>query len=51
MQDILATILSLRIYSVVLMVVVFVLLMVSVFWPGRGPRFDRDARIPFDDDR
>ncbi len=51
MVDILNTILSFRIYSVLMMVIVFSLLMVTVFWPGRGPRFERDARIPLDDDR
>ncbi|MCX7384879.1 MAG: cbb3-type cytochrome c oxidase subunit 3 [Alphaproteobacteria bacterium] len=51
MQDILATILSLRIYSVVMMVTVFSLLMVTVFWPGRRARFERDAQIPLEDDR
>ncbi len=51
MQDILATILSYRIYSVVMMVIVFSLLMATVFWPGRRARFERDARIPLDDDR
>lgn len=51
MIDILNAILSFRIYSVVMMVIVFSLLMVTVFWPGRRARFDRDALIPLEDDR
>jgi cbb3-type cytochrome oxidase subunit 3 len=38
-------------YSVVVMGIVFVLLIASVLWPGRGERFERDARIPLEDDR
>jgi cbb3-type cytochrome oxidase subunit 3 len=48
MNDIL---LFLRQYSVVVMMVVFALLMVTVLWPGRRERFDRDAQIPLQDDR
>ncbi len=41
----------LRDYSIVFMLVTFVLLVAVTFWPGRRPRFDRDARIPLQDDR
>jgi cbb3-type cytochrome oxidase subunit 3 len=38
-------------YSIVPVFVVFVALLVITYWPGRRKRFERDARIPFDDDR
>lgn len=41
----------LRDYSIVLMLVTFVLMMVFTFWPGRRPRFERDGEIPLQDDR
>ena len=37
-------------HSVLFMSAVFLMLMAVTFWPGRKPRFDRDARIPLDDD-
>ena len=37
-------------YSVVLVGIVFVLLVATVYWPGRKERFQRDAMIPFRDD-
>ena len=40
-----------RDYSIVLMLVTFVVLMVLTFWPGRRPRFERDGQIPLQDDR
>ena len=41
----------LRDYSIVLMLVTFVLMMVFTFWPGRQQRFERDGDIPLQDDR
>jgi cbb3-type cytochrome oxidase subunit 3 len=41
----------LRDYSIVLMLVTFVLMMVFTFWPGRQQRFKRDGDIPLQDDR
>ncbi|MGE0415179.1 MAG: cbb3-type cytochrome oxidase subunit 3 [Acetobacteraceae bacterium] len=38
-------------HSVVLMLIAFLLIVVTTFWPGRKPRFDRDSRIPLEDDR
>ncbi len=38
-------------HSVVLMLAVFLLLVISTFWPGRRAGFDRDSRIPLEDDR
>jgi cbb3-type cytochrome oxidase subunit 3 len=32
-------------------VAVFVLIIVTTYWPGRGARFQRDAMIPLRDDR
>jgi cbb3-type cytochrome oxidase subunit 3 len=37
-------------YSVVFVGGVFLLLIVSVYWPGRKERFQRDAMIPLRDD-
>ena len=51
METFFATALWLQQYSVVLMVLVFSGLMVTVFWPGRRERFERDAQIPLNDDR
>jgi len=38
-------------HSIVPMLAVFVLIIVTTFWPGRKSRFERDGRIPLDDDR
>ncbi len=38
-------------HSVVLMGGVFVMIVVTTFWPGRKSRFERDSRIPLEDDR
>ena len=39
----------LQTHSVVMVLVVFVLLVVTTYWPGRRSRFDNDAMIPFRD--
>jgi cbb3-type cytochrome oxidase subunit 3 len=51
MSNLMAAILWLQHTSVLFVFIVFVLLVVTLFWPGRRARFDRDARIPLDDDR
>jgi cbb3-type cytochrome oxidase subunit 3 len=38
-------------HSVLIVGGVFMLLVVSVYWPGRRERFQRDAMIPFLDDK
>ena len=38
-------------HSIIAMMAVFILIVVTTFWPGRKPRFDRDSRIPLEDDR
>lgn len=38
-------------HSVAFVGAVFVLLVASVYWPGRKERFLRDAMIPFQDDK
>jgi cbb3-type cytochrome oxidase subunit 3 len=38
-------------HSILFMVAVFVMILVTTFWPGRKARFERDGRIPFQDDR
>ena len=50
MASTLPFILWLQHHSVLFMFVVFALLMVSIYWPGRRQRFDDDARIPLEDD-
>jgi cbb3-type cytochrome oxidase subunit 3 len=38
-------------YSIVPVLVVFVLVVVSTYLPSRKREMERNARIPFDDDR
>ena len=38
-------------YSVVPVGLVFLLIVVTTYWPGRKASFKRDAMIPLDDDR
>ena len=38
-------------HSILFMVAVFVMIVVTTFWPGRKARFERDGRIPLQDDR
>ncbi len=38
-------------HSVVMMAAVFVMILVTTFWPGSGSTFEKAARIPLDDDR
>lgn len=38
-------------HMVALVGVVFLVLVASVYWPGRKERFRRDAMIPFQDDK
>lgn len=38
-------------YSAVLVGVVFLLMVVSVYWPSRKEGLQRHAMIPFDDDK
>ncbi len=38
-------------HSIVMMVLVFIMILVTTFWPGRKAAFDKAAHIPLDDDR
>lgn len=38
-------------HSVLFVGAVFLTLVASVYWPGRRARFERDAMIPFRDDK
>jgi cbb3-type cytochrome oxidase subunit 3 len=38
-------------HSIVPVFLVFVLVVVTTYWPGRKHTMERHARIPFDDDR
>ncbi len=51
METFIAAALWLQQYTVVAMALIFTGLMVTVFWPGRRERFERDAQIPLHDDR
>ena len=51
MSDILAVILWLQSHSVIFVFVVCMLMLITLFLPGQRARYERDARIPFDDDR
>ncbi len=37
-------------YSVVIMILVFVVIVVSTYWPSRKDEFEQQGRIPFKDD-
>ncbi len=37
-------------YSVVIMTAVFVLIVVSTYWPSRKNEIEQQGRIPFEDD-
>jgi cbb3-type cytochrome oxidase subunit 3 len=37
--------------SIILMLVVFLLILATTYWPGRKPGIERDGRIPLEDDR
>lgn len=37
-------------YWVVIMTVVFVLIVVSTYWPSRKKKIEKQARIPLEDD-
>jgi cbb3-type cytochrome oxidase subunit 3 len=38
-------------HSIVLMLLVFVLILVTTYWPGRRARIERNGFIPLEDDR
>jgi cbb3-type cytochrome oxidase subunit 3 len=46
-----ATIQWLQQHSIIMMFAVFVMILVTTFWPGRKQDFDKAAHIPLDDDR
>ena len=51
MRDVISILQWIQHHSVVAMMAVFVLIVAATFWPGRKSRFQRDARIPLNDDR
>ena len=51
MLELMPLLLWLQHHSVVFVSGIFVLMLVTLYWPGRRARFERDARIPLDDDR
>lgn len=38
-------------HSVIMMGAVFIMILVTTFWPGSKATFDKAAHIPLDDDR
>lgn len=50
-MDIMPIIQWLQHNSILMMLTVFVLIVLTTFWPGRRTRFERDGHIPLDDDR
>lgn len=50
-MDIMPIIQWLQHNSILMMLTVFVLIVLTTFWPGRQTRFERDGHIPLDDDR
>jgi cbb3-type cytochrome oxidase subunit 3 len=50
-MDIAAVLQWLAQYSIVPVLAVFVLIVVVTYWPSRRREMERNARIPFEDDR
>lgn len=50
MSNIMPIILWLQHNSILFVFVVFTLLVVTLYWPGRRRRFEHDANIPLQDD-
>ena len=50
-MDIMPIIQWLQHNSILMMLTVFVLIVLTTFWPGRRTRFERDGHVPLDDDR
>jgi cbb3-type cytochrome oxidase subunit 3 len=38
-------------YSIVPVIIAFLLIVITTYWPGRRDRIQRDAMIPFHDER
>ncbi len=50
-MDVLAILMWLEHNSILLVFTVFVLVVLTTYWPGRKASIERNGRIPFDDDR
>lgn len=50
-MEILPVLYWMRNHSGPLMMLGFLVIVATTFWPGRKERFERDSRIPLDDDR
>lgn len=50
MSDFASIVLWLEHYSIVPMMLVFVLIVVITYWPGRKKSIERQGQIPFKDD-
>ena len=50
-MDIVPFVMWLQHNSILLVFVVFVLILLTTYWPGRKPHIERHGRIPLDDDR
>jgi cbb3-type cytochrome oxidase subunit 3 len=50
-MDVMPILLWLEHNSIVLVLTVFVLIVLTTYWPGRKSSIERNGRIPLDDDR
>jgi cbb3-type cytochrome oxidase subunit 3 len=50
-MDIAALLHWVQMHAIVPVFLVFVLVVVTTYWPGRKQEMERHGRIPFDDDR
>jgi cbb3-type cytochrome oxidase subunit 3 len=51
MSDFIEVMAYLRLHSFVAVTIVFSLVLLATYWPGRRESIERHARIPFDDER
>jgi cbb3-type cytochrome oxidase subunit 3 len=50
-MDVMPILMWLERNSIVLVLTVFVLIVLTTYWPGRKSSIERNGRIPLDDDR
>jgi cbb3-type cytochrome oxidase subunit 3 len=50
-MDVMTIVMWLEHHSILLIFTVFVLIVLTTYWPGRRSSIERNGRIPLDDDR
>jgi cbb3-type cytochrome oxidase subunit 3 len=50
-MDVMPVVMWLQHHSIVPIFIVFVLIVLTTYWPGRKSSIERNGRIPLDDDR